>query len=376
MVLVRHSATRAAGLCHRPHMEYRPELDGVRAVAVLAVVAFHSYLQLGQGGWLGVDVFFVLSGYLITAILLSEQARSGTVQLRRFYVRRLLRLYPALVVTLAIGAVFFTVLGDGGTGVGYLRTAGAAGTYIENLVFGFGSGELGRFGHTWSLAVEMQFYLLWPPLVVWLLARKADLLPWVLSGIVISYVLLVVESGPRDLQLPLGYYMPWTRAFELLIGALIAVRATRSSTPTNSWLAKRWVGWSIVGALGVVFLLAATYSILLVNYVLAWEAPLAAILTALLITHLNAVGATGVGAVLAWKPLASIGKISYGIYLVHYPALWVLRDHGLSTKHASLGFLLVTTISIVIATASYRFVELPALNLKRKFEPAAAQPIV
>jgi peptidoglycan/LPS O-acetylase OafA/YrhL len=127
---------------------------------------------------------------------------------------------------------------------------------------------------------------------------------------------------------------------------------------------------------GVVFLLAATYSILLVNYVLAWEAPLAAILTALLITHLNAVGATGVGAVLAWKPLASIGKISYGIYLVHYPALWVLRDHGLSTKHASLGFLLVTTISIVIATASYRFVELPALNLKRKFEPAAAQPIV
>lgn len=364
-------------------MNYRPELDGIRAVAVMAVVGFHSYVQVAQGGWLGVDIFFVLSGYLITTILLGEQQRSGAVRLGRFYLRRLLRLYPALVVALVLGACFYGVLGDGGATFhedradlngnasfpDYLRTAGAAASYLENFLFAFGGREFGLFGHTWSLAVEMQFYLIWPPLLVWLLARRSNLVPWVIGGIALSYALMVLQSTPEPWALPNAYYLPWTRAWELLIGALVAVLAARSPERQASLLAKRWVGWSIVAGLGIVILLGSTYSILLIDYVLLWEAPIAVVLTALLIAHLNAVRTTGAGAVLAWKPLVWIGKLSYGIYLIHYPTLWVLRDHGTTSEHATMTFVLAMSISTAVAAASYYAVEQPALKIKRRYEP-------
>lgn len=366
-------------------MKYRPELDGIRAVAVMAVVGFHSYVQVAQGGWLGVDIFFVLSGFLITAILLNEQQRSGTVRLGRFYVRRLLRLYPALLVALVLGAAFHGILGDGGatfhegkatmTGdaslLDYLRTAGAAGGYVENFVFAFSGKELGLFGHTWSLAVEMQFYLIWPPVLVWLLVRRSNLVPWVIAGIVVSYALMAWQSTPEPWALPNAYYLPWTRAWELLIGALVAVLAARPEARPARLLAKRWVGWLIVAGLGIVILVGSTYSILLIDFVMLWEAPIAVALTALLIAHLNAVRTTGAGAVLAWKPLVWIGKLSYGIYLIHYPTLWILRDHGITSEHATLIFVLAMAISTGVAAASYYLVEQPVLKIKKRYEPVA-----
>lgn len=368
-------------------MTYRPELDGIRAVAVVAVVAFHSYVQLAQGGWLGVDIFFVLSGYLITAILLAEHARTGSVRLGSFFVRRLLRLYPALVVVLVLGAFFYPVLGGEGaevdeagtftlTGDGtfadYLGTAGQVASYVENLTLAFGSHTLDCLGHTWSLAVEMQFYLVWPPVLVWLLARRANLVLWTCVGIAVSYGLMVLESRPEYLALPDAYYVPWARAWELLAGALVAILAARSTPPTGDrvpLVARRWFGWSVVAALGVLIVVAASFSILLVDYVLLWEAPLAVGLTALLIAHLNAVRTTGPGAVLAWAPLVWIGKLSYGIYLFHYPLLWVLRDRGISEDHATYVFAVAMALSTALAAASYYLVEQPALRLRKRFEP-------
>lgn len=366
-------------------LQYRPELDGIRAVAVMAVLGFHSFVQVAQGGWLGVDIFFVLSGYLITLILLTEHARTGAVRLGNFFRRRLLRLYPALLVTLVLGAFFYETLGGNGGTVDdsgtvtvlsdasfgdYLATIAPIATYVENFYLAFGHTTVHLLGHTWSLAVEMQFYLVWPPLLVWLLARRKNLVAWVLAGIVISYGLMVLQSGPEHHALPNAYYLPWTRAWELLAGALVAVLAARPDARPPRLLGRRWVGWSIVAGLGVVILVASTYSILLIDYVLLWEAPIAVGLTALLIVHLNAVGTTGPGAVLAWAPLVWIGKLSYGIYLVHYPTLWILRDHGLPDDHGTLVFALAMAISTAVAAASYYLVEQPVLKIKRRYEPA------
>lgn len=353
-------------------MEYRPELDGIRAVAVLAVLSFHSYflLALCSGGWLGVDVFFVLSGYLITAILLAEHRRRGHLDLGSFFARRLRRLYPALLVALVIGALFFRTLGDGGTFAGYLRTAGAAGLYVENFVWGLGGHELGRFGHTWSLAVEMQFYLVWPPVLGWMLTRKLRLAGWIAGAIGISYVLLVLESGRQTASFPLAYYLPWTRAFELLLGALVAVTLVRRhDNSDHSGPPRRWTGWLILGALGFVFLLGATYPILVQPRVIIWQSPATALLVAVLLVHLDGVRTSGVGALLAWGPLAWLGRISYGVYLFHYPVLMVLRAHGIT--HASKGFLLGGAISIALAAASYYAVEQPFLR-RRSRSPVPA----
>lgn len=368
-------------------MGYRPELDGIRAVAVMAVVGFHSFVQVAQGGWLGVDIFFVLSGYLITQILLAEHQRSAAVRLGNFWIRRLLRLYPALLVVLVLGAFFYPVLGGEGASVTeagevtirsdasfveYLHSIVPVATYVENFALAWGSNALDCLGHTWSLAVEMQFYLVWPPVLVWLLARGKNLVPWIVGGIVLSVAAMAWQSGPEHLALPNAYYLPWSRAWELLAGALVAVLASRPNARPANLLAKRWVGWTIVAGLGFVILLASTYSILLIDYVMLWEAPIAVTLTALLIMHLNAVGTTGAGAVLAWSPLVWIGKLSYGIYLVHYPALWVLRDRGLPDDHAVPVFLLAMAISTAIAAASYYLVEQPVLKIKKRYEPVGA----
>lgn len=358
-------------------MEHRPELDGIRAFAVLAVIAFHAGLQPATGGWLGVDIFFVLSGYLITMILLRENDRSGAVSLKNFWVRRLLRLYPALVVTLLAGLLFYKTLGDDGTLTGYLRSAAAAGGYVENLVWAYTDDSQGALGHTWSLAVEMQFYLLWPPVLIWLIRRNQNLIAWIVGGIVVSYALYVLQSGPAPhgmFAFPDAYYLPWTRAFELLLGALVAVLlARKASHRSTAPEGGTWVGWLIGAAFGVVLLGAWTDSIFARPSAIAWESPAAALLTVALILHLDRVRTTGVGALLAWGPAVWVGQVSYGVYLLHVPVIHVLGDKvdflrdSQGDIEAKSMFLLALPITLALAAASYYLVERPALRLKDRF---------
>lgn len=346
-------------------MEHRPELDGIRAFAVLAVVAFHAGLKPATGGWLGVDIFFVLSGYLITMILLRERDRTGTVSLRDFWVRRLLRLFPALLVAIVLGAIFFSTLGDRGTFTGYLRTAASAVLYVENFVWALSDNAHGELGHTWSLAVEMQFYLVWPALLVWLLARGRRPAPWIVAGIAISYLLFVLQSGAAPtgaIAFADAYYLPWTRAFELLLGALVAVRLQqRPVAPART--GRLWTGWALGIAFGVVLLGAWTDSVFVRPSAIVWESPAAALLTAALIVHLDRVRTAGVGRLLAWRPVAWVGLVSYGVYLFHYPVIQVLKDHADVTE-AKVMFVLALPITLAIAAASYSLVERPALRLK------------
>ena len=351
-------------------MKYRPELDGIRAFAVLAVIAFHSALKPATGGWLGVDIFFVLSGYLITTVLLREHDRSGSVSLRDFWVRRLLRLYPALLVMLVLGAFFYSTLGDGGTFFGYLKTAAGSGLYVENFLWGLGGSELGHLGHTWSLAVEMQFYLVWPLVVAWLLHRRSRATVWVVGGILVSYALFVLQSAPEADRFPMAYYLPWTRAFELLLGALVALVLVSRPERDPEAAVRRWTGWVVGGAFGVLLLAGWTFSIYTDQRSIIWESPAAALLTVALIVHLNNVRTTGVGALLSWAPLVWIGKVSYGAYLFHYPVIMVLMDR--TDLGSRLLFVVATVITLAISALSWQYVERPALRLKSRFTGRAS----
>ncbi len=213
---------------NRSHIAYRPDLDGLRALAVMAVVAFHLQFRFALGGFTGVDVFFTLSGYLITAIILAD-LHAGRFTLREFYVRRIRRIYPALAAALvgtAIAAWYFCLpveLRD------FARSLIAASLSASNLYFGTHSSYFDPLSlsrpalQTWSLGVEEQFYLLFPPTLLLLRRFASRRLPLALA---ILAALSFVASCVQAFRAPtLAFFMPWTRACELLLGSLLATGA-------------------------------------------------------------------------------------------------------------------------------------------------------
>jgi peptidoglycan/LPS O-acetylase OafA/YrhL len=214
-----------------------PSLDGLRGLAILAVMLNNArYLP---GGFLGVDIFFVLSGFLITALLLQEWQRTGTIRLGAFYARRALRLLPALFALLALVLV--------APGLFYLaappwKDAAIAALYATNWVNAFSLRNMAILDHTWSLTVEEQFYVLWPPLVPVLLAlrvRRRWILSMVLLGISVSTSLrLLLWDGPASIKRL--YYGLGTRLDALLVGCLVALLVSSDLIP-RPW---RWCSCS------------------------------------------------------------------------------------------------------------------------------------
>jgi peptidoglycan/LPS O-acetylase OafA/YrhL len=168
-----------------------------------------------------------------------------------------------------------------------------------------------------------------------------------------------------------SYYLPWTRGFELLLGAAVAIHELRDRGERGARkerAPRRWVGWVLVSLIGIVVVSGAYLSIVADPKYLTSQSLSISVLTALMILHLNKVRATGVGAVLAWRPMAAVGKISYGIYLFHYPIIVVLREqHGLRDPGTML--IVATVASIAVATLSYHFVERPALRMRSRLRP-------
>lgn len=343
-------------------MRYRPDLDGIRALAVLAVFASHSSVAVFGGGWMGVDIFFVLSGYLITALFLGERAAGGSVSLRRFYARRALRLYPALLLTIAVVLV--------GVAFGAL-TAGvpavvSAATYTTDLAFGLHWFDTGALSHTWSLSVEEQFYLLWPPALLLLLSRGRDPLRWAAGLAVVGWVWLAVDANAANATSnPDTYFLPWTRFPQLLAGCCLALVLVRRPLP--AWLGSRLVGWFAAAALAMLLLVASRAP--RVPH-LGWEAPAVALLTVLLIGHLSQASGGGLRTALGWKPMAALGRRSYGFYLFHVPVLDLAARYA-SSRTVALAVALPVTLAA--AVVSYRLVELPFLRLKRRFAPVTSQ---
>lgn len=345
---------------------YIPGLDGIRALAVLAVIAYHLHPSWLPGGFLGVGVFFVLSGYLITDLLISEWKRSGTLDLRQFWLRRFRRLLPALFVVLACvtawmaffrPAQFTSLQGDVLAAVTYMNNW----RFIYHQVSYFESfGPLSPLTHLWSLAVEEQFYIVWPLLLfagLRFMPRRGLLLGVTLAGAALSACLMtwLYEPGYDPSRV---YYGTDTRAFALLLGAALAIlwpsRKLRLSADRPLQLPLEGLGIAGFAVAGVMMWLVNQYT----DFLYKGGLVLLSVATAAVIAAVVH-PASRLGRVLAWQPLRWLGVRSYGIYLWHYPVI-ILTNPAVNTSGIDpVRTVLQVAVTVGLAALSYQFIEEP-----------------
>jgi peptidoglycan/LPS O-acetylase OafA/YrhL/lysophospholipase L1-like esterase len=352
----------------RNSQRYLPGLDGLRALAVLAVVAYHLGLGWAQGGLLGVGVFFTLSGYLITDLLLGQWEAAGRLPLADFWLRRARRLLPALFVMLAVVVAWVTLLDR--PQLPDIRGAVAASAgYVSNwwLIAQHSSyfaqfGPPSPLGHLWSLAVEEQFYLVWPWLL-WLGLRWQRRRSAGPGGLVAATLLLATVSAVAMALLYRPGYDPTriydgtdTRAFAVLIGAALAFVWPSRYLGSDATRAARWgidgVGAAGLAVVAVLVWRTSEYSAFLYRGGMV----LLSAGTALMVAS-AASPASRFGRVLGWRPLRWLGVRSYGIYLWHYPII-VLTTPADGQDSLARGTLQVTA-AVVAAALSWRFIEEP-----------------
>ena len=354
-------------------MGQQPGLDGLRGLSVLAVIAYHAGFSTFHGGFLGVEVFFVVSGYLITTLLLEEHERSATVSLRSFWVRRARRLLPALAVVLVATTVWVLMWGspeqasqmrrDLPWAVGYLANWGQ----ILGDVPYFASADPPLLRHLWSLAVEEQWYVVWPLVFIWLLRRtRSDRRRGrlVVVGAVVSYLLSwwVVRGGSAPMGWPVSgadrinfaYLSTPTRASGLLLGAAAAFVWRPWRRPGLERLPSRPLDLALGISLGVlvsVFIGADLTAGYMYPGVLAATA-IASLVAIGVVVH---PAASGARVVLGNRWIVAVGRRSYGLYLWHWPVFVVLG----ATEGAVGSFLVASAVTAVLSEVAYRTVEVP-----------------
>jgi peptidoglycan/LPS O-acetylase OafA/YrhL len=345
-----------------------PALDGVRALAVAAVVVYHAHPGWLPGGFMGVDVFFVLSGFLITSLLLREQRGTGRIGLRAFWLRRARRLLPALYVLLAVALTYELAVHLAGAAQLRWDALAALGYATNWFLIGHQQSYFAAFSapdalqHLWSLAVEEQFYLVWPLLCVAGLLRRRGVLVVIAAAAAGSTLLCAF------LYSPLGdpsrvYYGTDTHSAGLLIGAALALLHANAwpRVKRNHRTSRRAVLMgSALGSAGLGLLLCG-FALLGETQALVYRGGLSvmALGAALLIGVLLHPAGGVVARVFAWRPLRWVGVRSYGIYLWHWPVLVGTSPHG-DPGSAPLTLTLVQVAAAVgLAALSYRFVETP-----------------
>ena len=359
-------ANDAAGRAEEPRLRYLPAIDGLRALAVSAVFAYHAGIGWARGGFLGVDVFFVISGYLITALLLTDYRRTSRVRLLRFWRRRARRLLPAMVLLLVGVSVAVPLLASD---QGYRLRADvlAALGYVSNwrLIFEHQSyfQSLGRpplLQHLWSLAVEEQFYLLWPLVLALLLKwREPRRLAGPILGLAaLSAVLMAVLHDPTA-DPSRVYYGTDTRVAGILVGAALACIPLRWKThpgplPRSHRVALEAVGAAVLWGLWLCLSRVDQFDPLLYRGGFLGAAVLAGA-AIVIATHPRSWVATGLGA----RPLVWLGRRSYAVYLWFWPVLMFTRPHSDVPLTGTPLLALRIAITLGLATASYRWVEKP-----------------
>jgi peptidoglycan/LPS O-acetylase OafA/YrhL len=350
-----------------------PGLDGLRAIAVIGVLLYHAGEGFLPGGFLGVDLFFVISGFLITSLLVSEARLTGHLSLRRFYLRRARRLLPALVVMLAAVAVFMAIFASADLGQARGDIAAALG-YVSNWwyvlhhrSYFIAAGRPSPFQHLWSLAVEEQFYLIWPAVLVALLATRARL-RWI-TGVALAgalgstlwmRVLAVRGNVPFDTDSSRLYFGTDTHASSLLLGAAAAAVMAGLAGRLDRGIA---VGVrAACDVVGVVALVAVCWSMHAFDYYrpgLYRGGFLAFAAVGVVVVATASAPGGWLGRALDVPPLRWIGARSYGLYLWHWP-VFVYTRPGLDwSLHGPAALAVRLAIVALLAEVSYRFVEVP-----------------
>ena len=385
----------------RPKSRYIPALDGLRTLAVVAVVLYHLNLTWAQGGLLGVTIFFVLSGYLITRLLLNEIAKTGRIDLKSFWIRRIRRLFPAVVTVVVVTCALCTVFN-------HVMLTKMRPDILPSLLF-FNNwwqimqdvsyfnalGDPSPLTHFWSLAIEEQFYLIWPPLLLAMVSvhmSKPNTRRVVLGLAAVSAVAMMVLYNPAT-DPSRVYYGTDTRVFSLLLGAWMAFIPDRDLAPARlvrhlgldrlagaakhgkskgdtaeaattkpSELARFWSSPASIDLMGVVGLVGLAAMVALTNGYTAFQYRGGTLLCSILTLMVIAACVQPQGMVaraLAAEPLVWIGKRSYSIYLWHYPLLLLMNPVANINDTPWWHYILQVLLVVAVAECSYRFIETP-----------------
>jgi len=350
-----------------------PALDGVRGVAILLVVVSHLRVldifgitgiafvdNLMRGGWLGVDLFFVLSGFLITALLLDEQASNGRVRFGAFYGRRALRLLPALYVMLLAHAIY--TLATSLPWRPEFLTIRSSIFYVFNWqAVDDPSSVAPGLGLLWSLSIEEQFYLVWPAILLGLLGlrRRASTVAAVLLTAIALIAIHRAILWEHGLDWANALIRTDTHADGLLVGALLASLWVRGRTPTRGVAAGAWLGTAVLIA-------CQEWTTPDKSFVPMGGYTLIAVAAALIV--LGAVDGRWAGTrVLEWAPLRLLGRVSYGVYLWHLPVIIAVDRYG-ATWGPRKRIVVALAITALATTLSWVLIERPALRLKKRLE--------
>jgi len=346
---------------------FRPDIEGLRAVAVGAVLLYHAGIVFVPGGFVGVDIFFVISGFLITGLLVREVERTGRISLKRFYARRARRLLPAAAVVLIVTAVLMWLTASEADWRTFGSDIVAAALYVENwqlaarsvdyLAEGTGASPV---QHYWSLSVEEQFYIIWPLLLllvaVVVRVRRANVRVAMAAGLALIVVPSFIWSVVATAATPqTAYFVTTTRLWELGVGALVAVM-------TGLWMRIPVIAARVLGWVGMAAIAA---SVLLIDATMPWPGSLALlpVLGTAAVIVAGTVDQGGAARLLGLRPMVWIGGLSYSLYLWHWPLL-VAAENVLGPFGQKVG-LLVVVASFIPAWLSTRFVENPIRFSKR-----------
>ena len=391
----------------RPKSRYIPALDGLRTLAVVAVVLYHLNLTWAQGGLLGVTVFFVLSGYLITRLLINEVSKTGRIDLKSFWIRRIRRLFPAVVTVVVVTCALCTIFN-------HVMLTKMRPDILPSLLF-FNNwwqiaqdvsyfnalGDPSPLTHFWSLAIEEQFYLIWPPLLLAMVSMhmsKPSTRRVVLGLAAVSAIAMMVLYNPAA-DPSRVYYGTDTRVFSLLLGAWMAFIPDRDLAPVRlarrlgldrlvakhdknaedkqsttaddaaetapmqpSALVRFWSSPASIDVLGVVGLIGLAAMVALTNGYTAFQYRGGTLLCSILTLMVIAACVQPQGMVaraLSAEPLVWVGKRSYSIYLWHYPLLLLMNPVANINDTPWWQYILQVLLVVAVAECSYRFIETP-----------------
>lgn len=352
------------------HLTYRPDIDGLRAIAILAVVIFHAFPKLIPGGFIGVDVFFVISGFLISSIIFSN-LKNDKFSFLDFYKKRIKRIFPALILVLvtSFSIGYFILLPDEFKQLGKHIVAGAF--FSQNFILWQEAGyfdtasETKPLMHLWSLAIEEQYYLLYPVLIAYLWKTKKNI-PFTLVVLSIaSFISCVVFTYKNP---SMAFFIPITRIWELLAGSLLAYANIFYLNKANDWPYKNTYYKNAVSIVGLVLIIIAAFTIDKTLPFPGWLS-LLPVLGAVLLIHAGN-GAVINRAVLSNRLMIFIGLISYPLYLWHWPLLSFLQIVKSENEPASYRVIAVL-VSVFLAWGTYRIFENP---IRFKFKSKLVAP--